>query len=55
MTDREAMIALAKPEPELTGRWIGGGEYRTSRKSIRRFDKWNRRRIKALRHVAART
>lgn len=50
MTNRAAGRALIAPEPELTGRWIGGGEYRTSRKSIRRYDKWNRRRIKAMRH-----
>ncbi len=48
MTDREAMLALAAPEPEPFR------QVRWKADDYRRWDAWNRRRIKALIHAGYR-
>lgn len=53
MTNREAGRALIAPEPELN--WSRRkGRWHVSRKSLKRWDRWNRRRIKAMQHFGYR-
>ncbi len=53
MTDREAGRALIASEPELKWR-RHDGRWRVRHKSVRRWDRWNRRRIAAMIHFGYR-
>lgn len=47
MTDREALLALAIPEPEI--RW--DSRFRANTESVEEWDAWNRSRLTALKHA----